>query len=107
MSSLSHKRRKRRLWKIFSSITCEGNFLTINAKSTKVLKPSCVILRGKIPWPKMCVWKKNDYYEVFDADLSLMRNFTFTRAINKYISAFYKVHCKRRMPNEEKGCTWN
>ena len=55
---ISHKRRKRRLWKFFSSITCEGNFLTINAKSTKVLKSSCVILRGKIPWPKMRVWKK-------------------------------------------------
>ena len=55
---ISHKRCKRRLWKIFSSITCEGNFLTINAKSTKVLKSSCVILRGKIPWPKMRVWKK-------------------------------------------------
>ena len=55
---ISHKRRKRRLWKFFSSITCEGNFLTINAKSTKVLKSSCVILRGKILWPKMCVWKK-------------------------------------------------
>ena len=68
----------------------------------KIMKKS-----GKILWPKMRVWKKSDYYEVFDANLSLMRNFTFTRAINKYISAFYKVHCKRRMPNEEKGCTWN
>ena len=28
---ISHKRRKQRLWKIFSS---EGNFLTVNAKST-------------------------------------------------------------------------
>ena len=42
----------------FSSITCEGNFLTINVKSTKVLKSSCVILRGKIPWPKMLCGKK-------------------------------------------------
>ena len=32
--------------------------MTINAKSTKVLKSSCVILRGKIPWPRMRVWKK-------------------------------------------------
>ena len=37
---ISHKRRKRRLWKFFLSITCKGNFLTINAKNTKVLKSS-------------------------------------------------------------------
>ena len=43
---ISHKRRKRRLWKIFSS---EGNFLTVNAKSIHKRSSSvilqCVILQ--------------------------------------------------------------
>ena len=61
--------------------------------------PSSVILRGKILWPKMRAWKKNDYYEVCDADLSLMRNFTFTRAI---IQHFIKCIANGECPMKKK-----